>query len=171
MDHAKTVTRMGLADGVAMDATMEGRETVEYFAICPANDIDHGAARAFDLAEDCESGESRPFRILVARDGEGRFFAYRNACPHNGVWLNIGSGTFFDETGALLRCGRHGATFEIATGKCLSGPCEGARLTIVELAILDGDVCVHGVKLVEAEPPLVHDDDMDETMDIMIHPG
>ncbi|MBM3654284.1 MAG: Rieske (2Fe-2S) protein, partial [Alphaproteobacteria bacterium] len=33
----------------------------------------------------------------------------------------------------------------------------------------DGDVCLCGVKLAEEE--LYDDDDLDETMEIMIHPG
>lgn len=143
----------------------------EVFVICAMDEIAPGAAKAFDLAEADGAGGARPFRILVARDKAGRFFAYRNACPHQGVWLNIGSGSFFDETGALLKCGRHGATFTIETGQCLSGACEGARLEKLAVEALDGDLCISGVALVEEEAPLRHDDDMDETMEITIHPG
>ncbi len=157
-----------------MSETGEGSKPVEVFVVCSADDLSRGEARAFDLAEADGKGGSRPFRIVMARNGKGEFFAYRNACPHQGVWLNIGAGKFFDETGALLQCGRHGAKFTVETGKCLSGACEGAQLEAVALAVLDGDVCVHGVTLVEDDGVRGQvdelADDMDETMEITIHP-
>jgi len=155
----------------------EGPETMSQttpdplFAICAMDEIAPGAARAFDLAEADGEGGAKPFRIVVARTKGGKFHAYRNACPHQGVWLNIGSGTILDEAGALIRCGRHGATFAIETGYCSSGACEGAFLRKVEVDAIDGDVCIKGVALLEDEPALRHPDDMDETMEITIHPG
>ncbi len=111
-----------------MSEESDGPGPIDYFVICSAADIDVGEAKAFDLAQADGEGGGKPFRILVAHNGRGEFFAYRNSCPHEGVWLNVGSGAFLDETGALLRCGRHGAKFEIESGKCVSGACEGARL-------------------------------------------
>jgi nitrite reductase/ring-hydroxylating ferredoxin subunit len=142
----------------------------EVFVICDERDIARGQARAFDLAEPDGSGGQKPFRIVIARNDKGAFHAYRNACPHQGVWLNIGSGKFLDETGALLQCGRHGAKFTIETGKCLSGACEGAQLEKIAVTLLDGDVCTHGVALLEEDFAPRHDDDLEETMEITIHP-
>ncbi len=153
-----------------MSDAKEGQAPEEVFVICSASDIDSGAAKAFDLMHVDDEGTPRPFRILVAKNGSGEFFAYRNSCPHQGAWLNIGAGTFFDESGALLKCGRHGAKFEIETGKCVSGECENGQLQIVPLLVLDGDVCIHSVKLVEEDGLGGHWDDMDETMEITI-PG
>lgn len=153
-----------------MSEANEGRGPVVYFVVCATGDIARGEARAFDLAEADGKGGSRPFRIIVARNDKGAFFGYRNACPHQGVWLNIGAGKFFDESGALLQCGRHGAKFAVETGDCLSGACEGAQLEKVGLAVLDGDVCVHGVVLQEDDGLRGHADDMEETMEITIHP-
>ncbi|MGJ0510700.1 hypothetical protein [Methylocystis sp.] len=39
----------------------------------------------------------------------------------------------------------------------------------VALVVMDGDVCLCGVELAEEE--ISDDDDLDETMEIMIHPG
>jgi nitrite reductase/ring-hydroxylating ferredoxin subunit len=155
----------------ATDGQEQGQAPDEVFVICEMDDIAPGMAKAFDLAEADGAGGARPFRIVVARNRAGAYFSYRNACPHQGVWLNIGSGAFLDETGALLQCGRHGAKFTVETGQCLSGACEGAVLEKVEVEVLDGDVCLRGVTLVEEERPLYHDDDMDETMEITIYPG
>jgi len=139
------------------------RPRPEYFAICEVEEIPRGGARAFDLVERDGDGQ-KPFRIVIARNGRGDHFAYRNACPHQGVWLNVGSGTFFDDSGALLRCGRHGSKFDVESGKCLSGPCEGAQLEKIGVAVVTGDVCIHGVKLVEEERSWDDDDTMDITI-------
>ena len=154
-----------------MSEASEGQGPIDYFVICSAADIDLGEAKAFDLAQSDGEGGAKPFRILVAHNGKGEFFAYRNSCPHQGVWLNVGSGTFLDETGELLKCGRHGAKFEIESGTCVSGACEGSRLEQVSLAVLDGDVCLHGVNLLEEDGMGWHEDDMDETMEITIGSG
>ncbi|MGO9392154.1 Rieske (2Fe-2S) protein [Rhodoblastus sp.] len=146
-----------------------GEKARFYFVICSETEIARGEAKAFDLAESDGSGGSKPFRIVIARNGKGEYHAYRNACPHQGVWLNIGAGKFFDETGELLQCGRHGAKFAVETGTCLSGECEGAQLEKVGVAVLDGDVCVHGVALLEEDFSRGHDDDMEDTMEITIH--
>lgn len=146
------------------------QNTLEYFAICEVEDIPRAGARAFDLAESDGAGGQKPFRILVARNAKGDHFAYRNACPHQGIWLNVGSGKFFDESGALLRCGRHGATFDVETGACVSGACEGATLKKIGVAVVTGDVCIHGVDLVAEESRHAWDD-FDDTLDITIPLG
>jgi nitrite reductase/ring-hydroxylating ferredoxin subunit len=165
----KTLHSMRSED--SMSAMSEGQGPDEVFVICAMDAIAPGAARAFDLAESDGQGGARPFRIVIARTKAGQYFSYRNACPHQGVWLNIGSGAFLDETGLQLKCGRHGATFTIETGQCVSGACEGAQLEKVDVQALDGELCIRGVTLLEDDPPLRHDDDMDETMEITIHPG
>lgn len=98
------------------------------------------------------------------------YVGYVNACPHDGVWLNIGSGDFFTQDRAFLKCGRHGATFEIDSGLCIDGPCNGKSLQPIALAVVDGEVCLCGERLVEDDRPFGAFDDHDETMDIMIHP-
>jgi nitrite reductase/ring-hydroxylating ferredoxin subunit len=150
-----------------MSVSAEGQGPIEYFAICEVEEIARASAKAFDLAESDGAGGARPFRIVIARNAKGDHFAYRNACPHQGVWLNVGSGAFLDESGALLRCGRHGAEFELESGKCVSGACAGAQLQKVDVAVVTGDVCVSGVDLVEAEPR-GHWDDLEDTLEITI---
>ena len=93
-----------------------------------------------------------------------------NTCPHQGTWLNIGSGEFFTKDRTLLKCGRHGSNFEIETGLCVAGPCKGAELEPIALAVIDGDVCLCGIPLVEDDGMPDPFDDLDDTMEIMIHP-
>jgi nitrite reductase/ring-hydroxylating ferredoxin subunit len=44
---------------------------------------------------------------------------------------------FFTEDKRYLICANHGATYEPATGECVWGPCTGAFLQSVPLAIRD----------------------------------
>jgi len=147
-----------------------GAREVDVFVICASDEIERGGARAFSLSRFEASGESRPFPIVVIRTHGNDYVGYVNACPHDGVWLNIGSGDFFTQDRAFLKCGRHGATFEIDSGLCIDGPCNGRSLQPIALAVVDGEVCLCGERLVEDDRPFGGFDDNDETMDIMIHP-
>ena len=40
-----------------------------------------------------------------------------------------------------ILCATHGAAFEIETGSCVSGPCEGDSLTPYPVTVVDGVVC------------------------------
>jgi nitrite reductase/ring-hydroxylating ferredoxin subunit len=145
-------------------------DDIEVFVICASDDIERGNARAFSLSRLDVSGESRPFPVVVVRTHDNAYIGYVNACPHNGVWLNIGSGDFFTRDRAFLSCGRHGARFEIESGLCIEGPCQGESLQPVALAVIEGEVCLCGERLVEDDRVFAGFDDQEETMDIMIHP-
>lgn len=146
------------------------QEDIEVFAICAADAIERGSAKGFSLSRIDEAGESRPFPVVVLRSVANDYLGYVNRCPHDGVWLNIGAGEFFSADRAFLKCGRHGATFEIETGACVDGPCSGKSLEPVALAVIDGDVCLCGVRLLEDGGMPDPFADTEETMDIMIYP-
>ncbi|WP_454631801.1 Rieske (2Fe-2S) protein [Bradyrhizobium cenepequi] len=145
-------------------------EEIEILVVCAADAIERGGAKAFSLSRIDAAGESRPFPIVIIRTHGNDYLGYINTCPHDGVWLNIGSGEFFAPDRAFLKCGRHGAIFEIDTGLCIEGPCKARSLQPIALAIVDGEVCLCGERLVEDDHPLNLFDDNDETMEIMIHP-
>ncbi|WP_244608660.1 Rieske (2Fe-2S) protein [Bradyrhizobium sp. SRL28] len=97
----------------------------------------------------------KPWSIVVVRWGK-RVFGYLNKCPHNRVNLDWERNQFLDPKGIRLMCSKHGSTFELGTGRCVDGPCKGSGLTPVALTVLDGDICVTGVRLVvgrERIPP------------------
>jgi nitrite reductase/ring-hydroxylating ferredoxin subunit len=145
-------------------------EQNDVFIICDAKSIGRGTAKPLSLSRTNEMGESRPFPIVVVRTPADAYFGYVNVCPHEGLWLNIGDGEFLTKDRAFLRCGRHGARFEIETGLCVEGACAGKSLERVPIEVLDGDVCVCGVSLVEDDPFPDPFDEGDDTMEIMIHP-
>jgi len=143
---------------------------IEVFVICPADAIEPGGARAFSLSRITETGDQRPFPIFIVRSAADDYVGYVNACPHEGIWLNFGAGEFFSRDRAFLKCGRHGANFEIDTGLCVEGPCRGKSLEPIALAVIEGDICLCGVRLVEDDRRLDPFDDPDGTMEVMIHP-
>ena len=89
-------------------------------------------------------------RFMILRDGierpafvvryDGRPHAYINACAHVAVELDWLEGAFFDTERRYLICATHGATYEPDSGRCIAGPCRGARLTPLEVIERDGDV-------------------------------
>ncbi len=139
------------------------------YVICGVDGLAPGQARAFSLSRVTEDGETRPYSIFIVRSQSDQFVGYVNICPHKGAWLNIGDGNFFNDDGQRLRCGRHKAEFDVETGVCVKGPCRDMALEQIPLVVMDGDVCLCGVELAEEE---ISDlDDLDDTMEIMIHPG
>lgn len=122
----------------------------ELFAVCRTNEIDEEQPRGFWLATRTETGEVKPWPILITRKGN-RFFGFENVCPHAGSRLDTTPGEFLDEDGNFLTCGKHRAQFDIDSGHCFIGPCQGKQLTPITLVIDDGDVCVTGVELAEED--------------------
>lgn len=121
----------------------------ELFVICRTVEIEDGEATGFVLMRAEESGEAQPWPILITRKGS-HFYGFENNCPHQGGRLDVQPGHFMDEENNFIECGRHHAQFDIDTGHCFIGPCQGRRLAPIRLVIDDGDVCVTGVLLADA---------------------
>ncbi|ABC37124.1 Rieske (2Fe-2S) protein [Burkholderia thailandensis] len=64
---------------------------------------------------------------------EGRAYGYLNRCAHVPMELDWAEGQFFESSGLYLMCATHGAIYEPETGKCVGGPCRGARLRAVQV--------------------------------------
>jgi nitrite reductase/ring-hydroxylating ferredoxin subunit len=120
----------------------------ELFVICATNEIEDGIATGFVLMRADESGEAGPWPILITRKGNN-FYGFENRCPHEHSRLDTTPGQFMDEEGNFIACGNHNALFDLDTGKCFIGPCQGQHLTPIKLVIDDGDVCVTGVLLAD----------------------
>ncbi|GGJ00714.1 (2Fe-2S) ferredoxin [Halobellus salinus] len=96
---------------------------------------------------------------LLTRLGDGTVVAYTNYCPHwRDVRLDKGPGaTVRDEE---LVCGKHGASFEKATGHCDFGPCEGAVLDTFEVTVAEGGVYLTDEEWESADPGLSEERDL-----------
>jgi len=85
---------------------------------------------------DRESGEIR--EAIMVRDDEG-VVGWLNYCQHfRHIKLDKGSGAEMRDDEII--CTNHGAYFESDTGVCSFGPCEGAYLSEVDLAVENGVV-------------------------------
>lgn len=125
------------------------------YVICALSDIPSQRATGFVLATVGDDNQPKALPIVVVRWGK-KVFGYLNSCPHHGTRLDWERESFMDPNNLRLMCGKHGALFELGTGRCSDGPCKGEGLTPVALEVIDGDICIKGVRLVE------DDEDCDE---------
>ncbi|GGL63239.1 Rieske (2Fe-2S) protein [Halocalculus aciditolerans] len=86
-----------------------------------------------------EDGEEQ--EAILVRDGDeaGGVRAWLNYCQHfTHIKLDKGRGAPIRE-GEII-CANHGAMFEVDSGECTFGPCEGAYLNGLDIRVEDGDV-------------------------------
>jgi len=74
---------------------------------------------------------------------DGRHYAYVNRCPHAGMPLDWWPNEFMSDDARHLVCATHGAVFEPDTGRCVEGPCPGARLDPLPIE-RHGDILIVG---------------------------
>jgi nitrite reductase/ring-hydroxylating ferredoxin subunit len=100
--------------------------------LCTLDELADGSGRVFTWG----AGKTA-VGVVVLRQGDA-VTAYRNICPHFQIPLDHRTTvTRFRE---FVLCSHHYAAFRVADGYCVEGPCEGASLTPVALAV--GDGCV-----------------------------
>ena len=94
--------------------------------ICMTEDIPEREARAFDL----DNGD-----IIFITQRDGVFYAYQNVCPHLQVELEFLENQFLDQDQEFIQCSTHGALFDVESGECISGPCQGDALEKVDIQV------------------------------------
>lgn len=77
--------------------------------------------------------------LIVHREGD-QVRSWLNICPHAGRRLDWAPGQFLTSRDGLLVCAVHGASFEVARGECVAGPCRGDSLRAVAVAVHEGQV-------------------------------
>lgn len=105
-----------------------------------AEDSVDDAANPLPLASNTSASVTIDGRDLILADRNGTVYAYENACPHTGETLDPMGGSVSEAGGALLRCQRHAAQFDVANGECVGGPCIGERLASVAVTVVDGAI-------------------------------
>jgi nitrite reductase/ring-hydroxylating ferredoxin subunit len=99
--------------------------------------VDGGPGVRFEVDA---AGEAMPAFAVRFR---GVVHGYFNECQHQATQLDWNPGDFFDSERLYLLCATHGALYEPASGVCVAGPCQGARLAAVPVHERDGAVyCV-----------------------------
>jgi nitrite reductase/ring-hydroxylating ferredoxin subunit len=82
-----------------------------------------------------------PFKAILLRSGE-QVFAYVNRCAHFGVPLAAKVEHLYPEPHRNFRCSVHQARYRWQDGVCEFGDCEGERLLVIPVVIIDGWVRV-----------------------------
>jgi nitrite reductase/ring-hydroxylating ferredoxin subunit len=107
--------------------------------ICPSGALaDSGRGVRFEVEY---FGEAAP-AFVVRRDGA--VHGYLNRCAHVAMELDWQEGVFFDLHGRDLLCSTHGATYDAVSGRCVSGPCNGAPLVKLRIEERGGMVYFMG---------------------------
>ena len=101
----------------------------DQFVIIPKKKLSNLVARSFEtkIAGQIIKG------IVIQKDGA--YFAYQNLCMHLAVTLDLNDENFFTHDKTHLQCHMHGAMYEVETGFCVAGPCQGTRLKSLELRV------------------------------------
>ena len=93
----------------------------------PKRGIEEGTARSFKAKV-----RGQIFQGFAVRKGD-QYHAYQNLCRHLPVTLDLDDNQFFTHDKQHLQCHMHGAMYEIDTGYCFAGPCQGAKLLKLEV--------------------------------------
>lgn len=102
--------------------------------LCPLDAIADGEARNFVIQ--LRAGR---FHGFVVRKGDA-VHGYVDRCPHMGLPLAQKLDDYLTPTGDLIACSWHGALFDIPSGECVGGPCNGQSLATWPVAVLAGQI-------------------------------
>ncbi len=86
-----------------------------------------------------KDGEDQPGFVVLFNS---KYYAYRNKCQHLAVELDWENNKFFEAEERFIVCATHGALYEPSTGKCISGPCTGKNLELLNLEITEDKLIV-----------------------------
>lgn len=79
--------------------------------------------------------------LILTRRGD-RVSCFRNRCAHANYPLQRADGRIVVQEGRYMLCAAHGASYTLEEGACAGGPCNGAGLERVAVAVRDGFVFV-----------------------------
>lgn len=105
-------------------------------ALCRLDDLPDPGSAILRLRH----GDDRLAQVMVVRRGT-KVFAYEDVCPHIPLPLEQLGGKVLASDGRRIYCANHGALFDIESGLCIKGLCEGKSLIPFPVT-LKGDVIV-----------------------------
>ena len=105
--------------------------------LCEVSDIAVGEVKEFTFGEE----KKHQFHMFLYNDS-GTIRGYVNKCPHFQVPLNVEPGGMFTTDRSQFMCMFHYAKFNIDSGHCTEGPCEGSDLEKIPLEIINNTIYV-----------------------------
>ncbi|KNH09180.1 Ferredoxin, 2Fe-2S [Candidatus Burkholderia brachyanthoides] len=109
----------------------EPQRVCDAVRVCASDELADGSA-GVRMNAAVASGDAVVFFVRY----DGKPYGYLNRCAHVPMELDWVEGQFFESSGLYLMClmcATHGAIYEPDTGKCVGGPCRGARLRQIEV--------------------------------------
>ncbi len=100
--------------------------------LCHIDEINEGHSKGLRWGE----------QLLIAVKKNGRIHLYLNRCPHRGIPLEWQPDQFLDIERQFIQCSSHGALFNIDTGDCIQGPCQGQALQPVSFTVDKGIIWI-----------------------------
>ncbi|MGN7999914.1 Rieske (2Fe-2S) protein [Sphingomonas sp. 22176] len=104
----------------------------------PLDLIPDGTARNFVL--EMRAGR---FHGFVVRRG-AQVFGYVDRCAHMPVPLTQKLDAYLTPDASHIQCSWHGALYTVEEGRCVGGPCVGARLLPWPVTTIDGMIVTVG---------------------------
>ena len=102
--------------------------------IAMTEEIPEREARAFDTDDG---------RTIFITQRDGSYYAYNKLCPHLQTELEFLENQFLDRDGEYIECSTHGALFNVESGECISGPCQGDFLEKIKIDVhSDGGIYI-----------------------------
>ncbi|HEX4879350.1 MAG TPA: Rieske 2Fe-2S domain-containing protein [Limnobacter sp.] len=103
--------------------------------VCMSQDVQEGGTGyRFKVLYNGE--ETSAFVVRV--DNEVRSFL--NRCSHVPVEMDWNYGEFLDDSGRIVVCATHGASYDATDGSCLGGPCDGNPLVRLQVQEREGKI-------------------------------
>jgi nitrite reductase/ring-hydroxylating ferredoxin subunit len=110
--------------------------------LIPIADIENNRPTAFNTLID-----NKNIDLIIVRDSS-QFHVYVNQCPHQGRRLDYAPGQFLSKSNTII-CAAHGATFDLASGLCVQGPCRGESLIKLPAELMDGHLRIELTQFTE----------------------
>ena len=98
----------------------------EFEIVCPVSEVADGQIKLVEVDQ----------QLVILFNHEGDFYCIDDVCTHDGGTLSDGV-----VTGCSIACPRHGAQFDLCTGKALTMPATKDTVTH-EVKIIDGQIAV-----------------------------
>ena len=120
--------------------------------VCKSSDVQEGGAgHRFKVLYNGEEATA----FIVRVDDMVRCFL--NRCSHIPVELDWNYGEFLDDSGRIVVCATHGASYDATNGNCLGGPCDGNPLVRLSIEEKNGEVYWTPTELIAVPPGGIED--------------
>lgn len=103
--------------------------------VCESDAVQEGGL-GFRFKVEFRGEETSAFIVRV----DGQVSCFLNRCSHVPVELDWNYGEFLDDSGRIIYCATHGASYDGVDGSCLGGPCDGSPLVKLDIEEKEGAI-------------------------------